>query len=144
MLVSPDGLTARSLRACLEAIYSCLSSTVERSRLMLVVFQLAALSSFRLEIVANVTKRIVSKFWQESRQKLDESTRRNAENNPRTRSRPSTVDRLRVGWLNRGGGCCESRRCSRDTHPESHITQQNLVYEEQTQKKSNTLATTRQ
>ena len=40
----------------------------------------------------------------------------------------SVRDRLRVGW--RWEGYCESRRCSRDTHPESYITEYTMVYEE--------------
>ena len=34
----------------------------------------------------------------------------------------TSVDRLRVGWLNGWEGCRESRRYSRDTFPESYIT----------------------
>ena len=33
---------------------------------------------------------------------------------------PCPVERLWVGWLN-WEGCCESRRCSRDTYPEAYI-----------------------
>ena len=32
------------------------------------------------------------------------------------------LDRLRVGWLNGWEGYHESRRCSKDTYPESYIT----------------------
>ena len=43
-----------------------------------------------------------------------------------------TCDRLRIGWLN--GPLCEefreSRRCSRDTYPESNITKYIRIYEE--------------
>jgi len=48
-------------------------------------------------------------------------------------------DRLRVGWLNffhsshpegHGEGFRESKKCSKDTYPESYITDYTLVYEE--------------
>jgi len=41
------------------------------------------------------------------------------------------ADRLRVGWLN-GEGFRESRTCSRDTYPESYITEHALVHDEKT------------
>ena len=40
------------------------------------------------------------------------------------------VDRLRVGWLNEWEGFRESRRCSRDTYPESYISENILIHEE--------------
>jgi hypothetical protein len=46
----------------------------------------------------------------------------------------SNIDGLRVDGLNGflGEGFCESRRCSRDTYPESYITEYTLVYKDKT------------
>ena len=41
-----------------------------------------------------------------------------------------SVDRLRVGWLHGWEGFRESRRCSRETYPESYITEYILMYED--------------
>ena len=41
------------------------------------------------------------------------------------------VDRLRNRSAQRIEGCREGRRCSRDTYPESYITEYTSVYEDQ-------------
>ena len=60
-----------------------------------------------------------------SRQKTQDAEEED-EMDPSFLLKVNTVDRLRVGWLNGFSfiweGYHESRRCSRDTYPESYIT----------------------